>query len=403
MPSETSQRPDSSPAVGVLLLLMSTLAVMGSVLLAPVLPLMAAWFADTPGSAVLVPVALVTPALCIALASPFAGMLIDAAGRKRVLLVAFVGYAAFGTAPWWLGSLPAIIATRVGVGVAEAAIMTASTTLIADCFAPARREKWLAWQTAVASLSAIALIAAGGALGEHGGAEGWRTPFLAYAGALLFLVPSLLMLPARGPYAADRARVDPRAAIAPIAGLCGVSVVAGAFFYVVPIQLGFVLTARGVSAPAMIGAASALGSAAVPAGSLLFSRIARQPLARLLGLAFGLTAGGFVVIGEATGFGPTLFGVALAGLGGGVALPALLTAATALLPVAIRGQGVGFWMASFFLGQFLSPIAVAAMTAAAGGIEAAITALGVLAGLAAAAAFTLARRTPGVSVADLSR
>ncbi len=87
---------------GLLLLLMTTLAVMGNVLISPVLPRMIQHFAAVPHVGVLVPLVVVVPALCIALTSPVAGVFTDTAGRKTVLLVAFFIYAAAGTAPCWL-------------------------------------------------------------------------------------------------------------------------------------------------------------------------------------------------------------------------------------------------------------------------------------------------------------
>ena len=58
----------------------------------------------------------------------------DRLGRKRLLIVATVLYAVFGTAPLWLDSLGAIMASRALVGITEAAIMTCCTTLIGDYY-----------------------------------------------------------------------------------------------------------------------------------------------------------------------------------------------------------------------------------------------------------------------------
>ena len=52
------------------------------------------------------------------------GAIVDRFDRKRLLLVAMVGYTIFGTAPLYLASLGAILGSRVLVGVCEAAIMT---------------------------------------------------------------------------------------------------------------------------------------------------------------------------------------------------------------------------------------------------------------------------------------
>eukprot|EP00456_Euglypha_rotunda_P038361 TRINITY_DN2948_c0_g2_i1.p1 TRINITY_DN2948_c0_g2~~TRINITY_DN2948_c0_g2_i1.p1 ORF type:complete len:119 (-),score=24.41 TRINITY_DN2948_c0_g2_i1:21-377(-) len=116
---------------------------------------------------------LTIPALCVAIFSPFGGMLGDLFGRRRLLLASFLAYALVGVAPLFLTSLPAILISRVGVGVAEALIMVLSTTLIGDYYKGAARDKWLAGQTAFASLSALLFFNLGGQLGGFG----WRAPF----------------------------------------------------------------------------------------------------------------------------------------------------------------------------------------------------------------------------------
>jgi MFS family permease len=105
-----------------LLMFMSCLPVLGAVLLAPVLPSMEQHFARTPNATTLVPVTLTVPALMIGLLAPFAGSIVDRFGRKRLLVGALVTYALFGTAPLYLDGLPAIVLSRVGVGITEAAI-----------------------------------------------------------------------------------------------------------------------------------------------------------------------------------------------------------------------------------------------------------------------------------------
>ena len=155
---------------GTLLLAGSCLPVLGAVLLSPLLPSMTKDFASTPGSAALVPLVLTVPALFIAILSPFAGAIIDKLGRKRVLIVALLLYALLGTAPVWVGPLGGILATRVGVGVVEAFIMTACTTLLADYFVGNRRDKYFGLQATVTALAAAAFFGIGGGLG----ALGWR-------------------------------------------------------------------------------------------------------------------------------------------------------------------------------------------------------------------------------------
>lgn len=61
-------------------------------------------FEGVAGSEALVPLVLTVPALSLALLAPFAGVVVDRLGRKRLLIVATVLYALFGTVPLWVDS-----------------------------------------------------------------------------------------------------------------------------------------------------------------------------------------------------------------------------------------------------------------------------------------------------------
>ena len=113
-------------------MLAAVMPTMAIIALVPVLPLLLREFADVPGAAVLVPMALTVPALCVALFSPLAGWLSDRLGRKRLLIGALLGYAGFGLLPLLLESLHAIFAVRIALGLAEAVIMTVATAMVGD-------------------------------------------------------------------------------------------------------------------------------------------------------------------------------------------------------------------------------------------------------------------------------
>src|SRR3984957_8967643 len=163
---------------GVLLLLPITLAVMGISVLGPVVPLLLAQFRSAPYHEYLVMGGILTmPAIWVLLFSPVAGLMADRFGRRNLLVASMIVYAFVGMAPAFLDNLYAIIASRVAVGICESIVMTVSTTLISDYFRGPARERWLASQTAVASVSALGIIYLGG---HFGAAYGWRGPFYLY-------------------------------------------------------------------------------------------------------------------------------------------------------------------------------------------------------------------------------
>ncbi len=341
-----------------LLLLGSCLPVLGAVLLAPVLPRMQAHFADTPGVAVLVPIALTLPALVIALLAPFAGVIADRVGRKPLLLWAMALYALCGTLPLWLQSLPAIVASRAGIGLAEAAIMTGCTTLMGDYYSGARRERLFALQMVATSLSAALFMGLGGQLGQ----DNWRAPFALYAVGLVFLplMARLLWEPAAPIHARRDATGLPWRALGPLYLL---ALLAGASLFIVPVQAGFILSLLGIDAPQQVGLTMGGNQLGVVAGALSFRLIGRIAPARLLLLAFLLAGCGGVLMGSATTHLQVVVAVVVNGLGIGLMLPTLITWIMAQVGFTQRGRATGLFTAAIFAGEFASPLLVLAISA----------------------------------------
>lgn len=382
-----------------LLMAGSCLPILGAVLIAPVLPKMQDHFASTPGAKVLVPLALTVPALSLALLAPFAGVIVDRLGRKRLLIVATVLYAVFGTAPLWLDSLGAIIASRGLVGVSEAAIMTCCTTLIGDYYSGHQRVKYLALQTMCASASATVFFVLGGAVG----AAGWKVPFWVYAVSLVLAPLMASVLPGPAARAAtDEAAHGATVESAPrrpfpwrqLAGLCALTFFGAMVFYTVPVEMAYLLDDLGVENSGVIGLATAIASAATVGGAVVFARLKRSP-DPMLPAVFALCAAGFGVMFLADSAALLVVGAVLNCLGTGMLLPALLTSAMSRLAFEDRGRGTGLWMAAFFGGEFVCPLVLLAVESGVGSLAGAVGVLGVAAALVAAGVWAAARRRAG--------
>jgi MFS family permease len=360
---------------GVSLLLPITLSTMAIVLLAPVLPRMFDEFSGVPGYRYWVPMILTIPALCIALLSPLAGMLGDWFGRRRLLMISFVAYTIVGIAPVFLRDLTAILLSRIGVGIAEALIMVLSTTMIGDCFQGAARDRWLAGQTAFASLSALVFFNLGGVLGRFG----WRAPFWVYLSALGML--TLVALFTREPVAErrDAPRTIGWAGFpwARMLAILAITLYGAVFFYTVQIQAAGGLDLLGIHDPARIGFLTSIASIGVPLGTFCYSRIGRWPIRRLLVIEFAALGAGFLAMARAGSPPVFLAGCFLNQLGAGLLLPTLLVWAMSLLAFEVRGRGAGLWQSAFALGQFLSPVVVAFAAERSGGLQGAFGVLSI--------------------------
>jgi predicted MFS family arabinose efflux permease len=378
------------PIQGIALLLPITMAVMGIVLLVPVMPEILQEFADVPQASYLVQLILTLPAGCVLLFSPLAGWVADRHGRRRPLMIAMAVYALMGILPIFLTSIWTIILSRVGVGICEAVIMTATTTMISDYFHGRRRERWLASQTAVASLSALGLLKISGQLGQS---YGWRGPFGVYLFSLVLLVGiwRFTWEPAEG-----AAIVQPRshASLRPDAvpwarllGICALTVFAAVMFYSYQTQSGLALDALGVHDMSRRGTAAMIASFGVPLGTFLFWGAARLPIALLVCLEYLLLGVSYVFMGHATAIDGFITASFFNQLGCGLILPTMLTWATRGLSYQVCGRCTGWWQGSFAIGQFLSGLLVTLLASWVGGLLPAFAALGFM--CLGAAALTL--------------
>jgi MFS family permease len=365
---------------GIMLLLPITMNVMGITVLTPVVHLLLDEFKSVPYHDYMVIGGVVTmPSIWVLLFSPVAGWLADRFGRRNLLLASMVVYALVGIAPAFLKDLYAIIAARIGVGICESIVITVSTTLIGDYFQGRTRDRWMASQTAVASLSALGIIYLGGQLGAE---FGWRGPFYLYIYSLVlaFGVFAFVWEPAtEGPPIADPGSSPAAHTEFPWArmlGICGLTLLASTSFYTVVTKNAEAMVSLGVSDPAVIGRYTMVASIGVPLGTFIYWGLSRLPIHWLLLIDFALLGAGFIGMGQAGDPTAYAWGSFINQVGCGIVLPTMLVWATRGLTYSIRGRGIGMWQAAFAIGQFLSGMAVTLLGKQVGGLLPALRVMG---------------------------
>jgi MFS family permease len=386
------------------LLFCVSFAVLASAILGPVLPAMTLHFASVPNIQTLVPVIVTAPMLALAVVGMFAGGASDRLGRKRLLLASLALYGFAGTAPCYLDSINAIIATRVLVGVAEAGIMACSTALIGDYFSGTQRDRYMSLQTTVASFSAFSFNAIGGLLGQ----AGWRVPFAVYALAfVMFALVAVFIWDTKGnPEAHARAVAGDAPGIsfrpALLAWICFAAFVVGAAFMMVPVHMAFMLVDVGTTEPARIGMAYAVNSLGVIIGTLVFGWVIVSRFRVAVQMAMGcvVVGIGFLLMAAAKDFEGMLLGGFVNGLGCGVVLPLVVTWNVRELPFSKRGFGLGAFFSMNFLGNFINPLVVMPFVATLGSRAAVVHYWGVgsLMVAVAAAGYCVMRAKPQQAV-----
>jgi MFS family permease len=336
--------------------------------LSPNLPQLMDRFAHVPNADYLVPLVLTTPGLCIALLSPLMGFLSDRWGRRPVLVSALLPYALCGLAPLLFTELAAILATRAGVGIAEAAVVSTANSLLGDYFDEEERRKWLSVQTMVGPILGSLLILLAGALGTLS----WQAPFAMYALALPLFGAAWLAIwePAKATRPATETGHRTRTPFpwGSVGVVYGVTLFSSIIFYVLPVQLGRIYSALGAGSPGRISIAIAIGSVGVILGGYLFRRIAGRPIPVQLAIIFLVYGVGLTGLGLMTDYRAAVPVVIFAQVGGGMLIPVLLAWALRSLSPEHRGRGMGLWTSCFFVGQFSSPLAVGIATSSRGGL-----------------------------------
>lgn len=370
--------------------LITTLPAMAIVSLVPVIPLLLKHFASTPHAGILVPIIVTAPGACIALLSPFAGLIADRFGRRRVVLFALLLYGLAGSMPLILDTVVTIIGSRLLLGVAEAALVTTGYALVADYFPQEERGRWLSMQAAIGSCLAALLTLAGGVMADIS----WRAPFLLYLVAFPLFVACLKFIREPSPSEEEQPAMLATDGF-PWRIMCvvaGVTLFSATLFYSYIVQIGLVFSRLGLDRSGYIGLAGGVAACGVILGAFLYRACQRLTLNRQLFIVFGLIGAGLTGVSLAQNWGFALAGAFVEQLGAGMLVPTLAAWNYRFLPFAYRNRGTGIWVASFFMGQFSCPLAVALIQGIVSDQQKTILVFGVMAIVAGVVGLLLGQR-----------
>lgn len=375
----------AGPAQGITLVTVAFLPIVAIVSMFPAVPAIIEHFAAHDPSAInKVPAMVSAPGLTIALLALFAGLLVDRFGRRRLLLASTALYGFVGIAPYFLESIDAIYASRLALGVAEAAILTTLNTLVGDYWSQQDRRFWLTMQGLLGPFLGSAVILLSGYLT----AAKWNGIFLIYGVGFPAFIASALFLfePASDETARKMLGMDEEAGAFPwraVATYAGITLLGSALYYVFIINGGLVWQEIGLHDPASIGRLTTIPSLFVMAGAGVFWITGKFGARWQLFAMFALLGSGLVTMGLIHDWRGMVLGMAIQQTGAGMAVPCLVAWAQTNLPFAHRGRGMGIWTSCFFFGQFSSPMLVSLLRQASGTMQGAFFIAGLF-GLACA-------------------
>lgn len=344
------------------LLLGSTLTVMAGAIVAPALPQISREFAHVPNAELLSKLVLTIPALFMAILAPIAGYFIDKSGRKMVLLISLVAYAIAGTSGLYLNSLVMILVGRAFLGIAVGALITAIITLIGDYYEGEQRSRFVGLQAAFAGMGGLVFISSGGMLADiH-----WRMPFLIYISSLVVWVMAIASInepDVKAKAAAEKAMpgyLPPDMKIPKLVFLIyGIAFFSMLVFYMIPVQMPFMLSAMEGVSNTRVGFAIAFMNVSSIATSVNYAKFRRNlAFSHIMGLVYMIVFIGYVIISQTNSYLMMIGGIMVCGLGFGLMMPNINLWLISVAPTHMRGRLVGYLNSSIFLGMFLSPVAL---------------------------------------------
>jgi MFS family permease len=345
-------------ALKITLLLTSMLTMMAGAVVAPALPSIQEAFDGVEGNELLTRLIITLPALFMRLLSPIAGYIIDKIGRLKLLIFSLILYAISGTSGYFLNDLYLILIGRAVLGIAVAGILNTVLTLIGDYMSGKERNSFMGYQGAFAGFGGVVFIGIAGLLAE----VNWHLPFSLYLFSLIDLVLVLIFLyePEKPPKTNKEISVTKlnKKYIKLFLVIDAIGFVGIVFFYMVPVQIPFMLDNIGVS-KSLIGWTISIFSLSQALLSIFYGKIkSRLSFKEMFFFSFLLMASGYFIISLADKMPFYFVGLILAGFGTGLFMPNGNLWIISLAPMQVRGRFVSYLSMASFFGMFLSPVII---------------------------------------------
>ncbi|MGA5148212.1 MFS transporter [Streptomyces griseoincarnatus] len=345
------------------LLLASTLGVMGGATIAPVIEVIRQSLHVGSTQAGLI---LTCHSLAIALVSPLVGRLTDRLGPRRPLAVGLAVYAVGGGAGLFVDSYPVLLASRLLLGAGGAAVFTCSTVAFLALYRGAARDRAMGWRITATTAGGFLYPLAAGALGNLS----WHAPFAVYLVALPLSAATLLALPsvperapgteteAGGGSRRERGALRLLRRHPKLAGLCGLWVATTALMMVLAVFLPRRLDQLGIHNTLLVALyGTVIASGGASAVGLTYAKLtARLGHAVLMRIAAGAWTAALLVFAFAEHALPLLLVPALTGFASGIAMPTLTVLVDQAAPPEQRGMATSLQATALFGGQFGSPL-----------------------------------------------
>lgn len=289
---------------------------MAGAIVAPSLPLISEVFGEVENIAILSRLIITLPALFVAISAPFFGILTDRYGRKWLLLMSLALYAVSGTSGFLINNIYVLLLSRAFLGLAVGGIMTIATALIGDYFKGDERNSFAGMQGAFMGVGGMVFIALAGILAD----VSWHTPFLIYLFSVPVAILGIIYL-YEPKITSEKKSVSPRAfkydrkRVFSIYFLAFLGIV---FFYMVPVQIPFLISSLDNVTNAHIGYAISLSTIPGSLAAMSYKRIKRVlSFRQIYQVSLFMMGIGYFIISQSSGYNTIVTGMLVGGIGTG--------------------------------------------------------------------------------------
>jgi MFS family permease len=319
-----------------------------------VLPEIYRVFSDIQNAELLVKFILTSTSLGVVIGSPFTGYIIDKWGRRNLIIFSVLIYGISGTSGFFLNSLYLILVTRFIMGLAVSGIMTGSTALIADYYEGPMRSKMMGYSGAFIAFGAMIALIVGGYLAEID----WRMPFLLFSFSFVLLIFVIKSINEPEFQEINNLKVPIlRYPIKIILFAYLFTFTIQMCFYLIPLQLPFLMEESINSSPSEVGFAIGLSQFVAGMLAISFSFLKKTFNYQVfLIFIFASMSIGYYLISISNSYLLYILGLNIASLGLGLSVPVINLWLVEHIPENKRGLIIGGLTTSFFLGRFFSPI-----------------------------------------------
>jgi predicted MFS family arabinose efflux permease len=281
--------------------------------------------------------------LSMVIGAPLAGFLIDRIGARIVVIIAAFLYAVIGTAGLYLSSLPALIVSRLLLGLTAVAVTTTAMTMINTRLEGVARARWMGAHVGVAMIGSIIINPIGGYLGEFG----WRWTFTLYGIGLP------LSLIAFGLHRRVISRPQTSIATSTIDKGPGLltwfpvryavlALVIGSITYLPMVYVPFLMRNMGISSPTVISLVLTGDVALGATLALLYGKSRRYfSIQSSFAFSFACAGIGMSLVAMASTVVSAVIGMMAFGVGLGWFVPNLMTAVAQQVSLEQQGRAVG--------------------------------------------------------------